>query len=145
MKAPTFLLFAIIWASPLSAQPASNPAAAPARNWEMGIFSKEGFRSMILRGSEVRLAAADRYDVVDLSITVFAGNANPRVDIILLSPAATFLSRENRATGNKAVRLIRDDMEITGEQWTYVHAEQKVTIQKNSRVVFHAALPDLIR
>ena len=145
MKPLATLLLAAILASPLSAQSGGNPAAAPARNWEMGTFTKEGFRSMILRGSEVRLTAADRYDVVDLSITIFAGGANPRVDIVLLSPAATFLSRENRAMGNKAVRLIRDDMEITGEQWTYVHAEQKVTIQKNSRVVFHAALPDLIR
>ncbi|MEO7412740.1 MAG: hypothetical protein ABIZ81_05225, partial [Opitutaceae bacterium] len=123
----------------------TDPAAAPAQNWEMKIFSKEGFRSMILRGSEVRLAAANRYQVVDLSITIFSGKADARVDSILLSPAATFLARENRATGDKAVRLIRDDMEITGEQWTYVHAEQKVTIQKNSRVIFHAALPDLIR
>jgi hypothetical protein len=145
VKALTLFLVALSLGSALPAQTGGNPAAAPARNWEMGIFSKEGFRSMILRGSEVRLAAADRYDVVDLSITIFAGKANPRVDVVLLSPAATFLARENRAMGNKAVRLIRDDMEITGEQWTYVHAEQKVTIQKNSRVVFHAALPDLIR
>ena len=145
MKALTLFFVALSLGSSLSAQTGSNPATAPARNWELPRFSKEGFRSMIIRGSEARLAATDRYDVVDLSITIFAGGANPRVDIILLSPAATFLSRENRAMGNKAVRLIRDDMEITGEQWTYVHAEQKVTIQKNSRVVFHAALPDLIR
>jgi hypothetical protein len=70
------------------------------------------------------------------------------VDSILLSPSATFIApnnREYRASGTKSVRLIRDDMEITGEQWTYVHALKKVTIQKNSRVVFHTPLPDLIQ
>jgi hypothetical protein len=141
----SFLLLAALVAPPTRAQIGSNPAGAPAENWEMKIFTKEGFRSMILRGTEVRMTAANRYDVLDLSITIFSGEADARVDNILLSPAATFFAKENRASGEKAVRLIRDDMEITGEQWTYVHAQRKVTIQKNSRVVFHAALPDLIQ
>jgi hypothetical protein len=118
---------------------------APAENWEMKVFTREGYRSMILRGSEVRLGAANRYDVTDLNITIFSGRADAQVDSILLSPSARFLAKENRAHGDKSVRLIREDMEITGELWTYVHAEQKVTIQKNSRGVFHSPLPDLLQ
>ena len=140
-----FAFIAALLASPLLAQVGSNPAGAPAQNWEMTIFTKEGPRSMVLRGTEVRLIGANRYDVVDLSITIFSGQADARVETILLSPAASFLAKENRASGDKAVRLIREDMEITGEKWTYVHAQRKVTIQKNSRVVFHAALPDLLQ
>lgn len=131
--------------APVSAQIVSNSGSAPAENWEMKVFTKEGYRSMILRGTEVRLAALNRYDVVDLSITVFSGTAAAHVDSILLSPSASFFSREDRARGDRAVRLIREDMEITGENWTYVHAERKVTIQTKTRVVFHAALPDLLQ
>lgn len=145
MKILSFIPFLLLAASPSPAQLGNSPAGAPAENWEMKIFTKEGFRSMILRGTEVRLAAANRYDVLDLSITIFSGRADAHVDSILLSPAASFLAKENRASGDKAVRLIRDDMEITGEQWTYLHAERKVTIRKNTRVVFHAALPDLLQ
>lgn len=140
-----FLLLAALGSSPLRAQIGNSPAGAPAENWETKIFTKEGFRSMILRGTEVRLAVANRYDVLDLSITIFSGHADARVDSILLSPAASYFAKDHRASGDKAVRLIRDDMEITGEQWTYLHAQRKVTIQKNSRVVFHASLPDLLQ
>jgi hypothetical protein len=131
--------------SPSASQISDNPSSAPAANWEMKVFTKEGFRSMILRGGEVRVAAANRYEVVDFNVTMFSGKADAQVESILLSPAATFFARENQASGEKSVRLIRDDVEITGEQWTYSHAQEKVTIQKNTRVVFHAALPDLIR
>jgi hypothetical protein len=135
------------------AQTPVGSTGAPAQNWEMKIFTPEGYRSMILRGTEVRVASANRFDVVDLNITTFAGGADSKVDTIVLSPAASFFAKENRANGNKSVRLIRDDMEIFGEQWTCLlfpatqstGAQYKVSIQKNNRVVFHAALPDLLR
>lgn len=139
-------LFALIAGGTLAfAQAPVGSEGAPAENWEMKIFTKEGYRSMILRGTEVRLGSVHRYDVVDLSITTFASGPASRVESILLSPAASFFSKDNRALGDKSVRLIRDDMEITGEQWTYLHAQRKVSIQKNTHVVFHAQLPDLLR
>jgi hypothetical protein len=144
VKTLLLVLFAL-GGSSLFAQMPTGKEGAPAQNWEMKIFTKEGYRSMILRGTEVRLGTANRYDVIDLSITVFTGGADARIDSILLSPSANFFAKENRASGNQTMRLIRDDMEITGERWTYVHAQQKVTIQQNTRVVFHAKLPDLLR
>lgn len=130
---------------PLPAQKPAPIEAAPAQNWEMKVFTKEGYRSMIVRGSEVRMAGTNRYDVVDLNITTFTAAQDARVDSILLSPSASFFAKEQRASGEKSVRLIRDDMEITGERWTCLYAERKVSIQQNSRVVFHAALPDILR
>jgi hypothetical protein len=138
-------LTALFLSTPARAQMTADSASAPAQNWEMKIFTKEGYRSMILRGTEARRASATRYDVVDLNITVLTGGPEAKVDSILLSPLASFLPNENQARGEKSVRLIRDDMEVTGEQWAYFHAEKKVTIQKNTHVVFHAALPDLLR
>ncbi|HEX2852521.1 MAG TPA: hypothetical protein VHO24_04725 [Opitutaceae bacterium] len=154
IKRPVTLCVFLLLSSALAlAQKTIGSSGAPAENWEMKIFTKEGYRSMILRGTEVRVAGANRYDVVDLSITNFSGDQASRVDSILLSPAASFFAKENRAQGDKSVRLIRDDMEIAGEQWTFHHfpptatngAHQKVSIQRNTRVVFHAALPDLLR
>jgi len=142
------LALALPVGSPSASDVSNNPSSAPAKNWEMSVFTKEGPRSMILRGSEARLGGSNRYDVTDISITIFSGKADAHVDSILLSPSATFVAgnnRDYRASGEKSVRLIREDMEITGEQWTYLHAERKVTIQKNSRVVFHTPLPDLIQ
>jgi hypothetical protein len=120
-------------------------ASAPAVNWVLPIFTdREGYRSMTLRGSEVR-PVGRTIAVTDLSITIFSGDAASTVDSILLSPAAVFLPRENRAQGDKSVRLIRDDIEVRGVGWTYDHTTKKVTLQQNVRVVFQAQLKDILK
>ena len=122
------------------------PVAVPAKNWVLPLFTaKDGFRTMTLRGSEVRPVGPARIDVTDLSITVFSGDAAAHVETILLSPAAIFLPKEKRATGEKSVRLIRDDIEVTGEGWTYDHLGKKVSLARNVRVVFRAQLNDILK
>jgi hypothetical protein len=43
------------------------------------------------------------------------------------------------------VRLVRDDIEVTGVGWTYIYNEKKVLISRHAHVVFHSALPDLLK
>jgi hypothetical protein len=126
--------------------PAPTPIApAPAVNWVLPIFTdKEGYRSMTLRGSEVRPVGRS-IAVTDLSITIFSGDATPHVDSMLLSPAAVFLPKENRASGDKSVRFIRDDIEVTGIGWTYDHTSKKVSLQQKVRVTFRAQLNDILK
>ena len=126
--------------------PSPAPVAVPAKNWILPLFTaKEGFRSMTLRGSEVRPAGPARIDVTDLSITVFSGDAATTVETMLLSPAAIFLPKEKRASGEKSVRLIRDDIEVTGEGWTYDHDGKKISLARHVRVVFRAQLNDILK
>lgn len=118
---------------------------APALNWVLPIFTdKEGYRSMTLRGSEVRPFRGG-VTVTDLSITIFSGDATPVVDSMLLSPVARFLPKEIRASGDKTVRFIRDDIEVTGVGWTYDHAAKKISLQQNVRVTFSAQLNDILK
>lgn len=133
--------------APSPAVPAAPaPVAVPAKNWILPLFTaKDGFRTMTLRGSEVRPLGPARIDVTDLSITVFSGDAAAHVETILLSPAAIFLPKEKRATGEKSVRLIRDDVEVTGEGWTYDHPGKKISLARNVRVVFRAQLNDILK
>ncbi len=120
-------------------------ALPPAINWVLPIFTdKEGYRSMTLRGSEVR-PVGRTIAVTDLNITIFSGDAATTVDSILLSPSAVFLPKENRARGDKSVRFIRDDFEVTGVGWTYDHATKKVSLQQNVRVTFRAQLNDILK
>jgi hypothetical protein len=126
------------------------PSGVPAKNFEMKIFTAEGPLSMIVRGSEVAQRGPNRLDFVDLNITSFNGQPDQRVDSILLAPTASFFPKENRASGEDSVRVIRMrtdkevDMELTGEKWTYLYASRKVTIQKKTHVVYHAELPNLL-
>ena len=118
---------------------------APAVNWVLPIFTdKEGYRSMTLRGSEVR-PSKKSIAVTDLSITIFSGDADAKVDSILLSREANFVPKENRASGEKAVRYIRGDIEVTGTGWTYDHTAKKVSLRENVRVTFSSQLNDILK
>lgn len=121
-------------------------AGAPATNWVLPIFTdKEGYRSLTARGSEVRQFAKDSITVTDLSITVFSGDAAARVETIFLSPLATFFPKDNRASGEKQVRVVRDDLEATGTRWSYDHARKRVTLEGDVRIVFNAEVKDLLK
>jgi hypothetical protein len=138
------LLFLFLVAPILHASDAAL-TTGPAKNWALPLFTPEGFRSMTLRGAEVYTVGSDRIDITNMNIAVFSGNAAARIDTILLSPAASFFPRENRASGDKSVRLIRDDLDVTGERWTYDYNQKKVSIRKSVRVVFRAQLNDILR
>jgi hypothetical protein len=130
------------WFSPAPAQDIA--VAPPARNWTLPLFTPEGFRQMTLRGDEVRPVSSDRIDISGMNVTVFSGTAENRIDSVLLSPQASFLINEKIASGQKTVRLIRDDIDVTGEVWTYSYNEKKVLISKHAHVVFRSAMPDIL-
>jgi hypothetical protein len=119
--------------------------APPARNWTLPLFTKEGFRQMTLRGDEVRPISSDRVDISGMLVTVFSGDMQAKVDSVLSSPEATFMINARVAHGDHSVRLVRDDVEVTGDGWTYYYNEKKVLIARNAHVVFHAAMPDILK
>jgi hypothetical protein len=129
-----------------AAAPSASGLGVPAKNWVLPLFTpKEGFRNMTLRGTEVRPVSSTRIDVTDLNITIFSGDAAAHVDTMLLSPVASFFPKDQRATGEKSVRLIRDDIEVTGEGWVYEHTSKKVSLARHVRVVFSAQLNDILK
>jgi hypothetical protein len=117
----------------------------PARNWTLPLFTKEGFREMTIRGDEVHPMSSDRIDIRGMNITVFSGHPDARVDSVLLSTECSFLITEKIARGDHTVRLVRDDIEVTGDVWSYNYNEKKVLISKRAHVVFHSALPDILK
>lgn len=141
--ASAFLAVAAIVVPLRAAEP---PPGAPAKNWVLPLFTdKEGFRSMTLRGSEARAVGSDRVEVVDLSITVFSGDATAHVDTMLLSPQASFFQADKQARGGQSVRVIRDDLEAVGTRWVYDHGQKRVSLDGGVRIVFQAELKDLLK
>jgi hypothetical protein len=119
--------------------------APPARNWVLPLFTKEGYRQMTLRGDEVRPVSNDQVDISGMTVTVFSGDARAKVDSFLSSPVATFMINEKVASGPGSVRLVRDDVAVTGSGWTYYYDQRKVLIARDVHVVFHAAMPDMLK
>jgi hypothetical protein len=128
-------------------RPPPQVVSAPAKNWVWPRFTKEGFRWMTLRGTEVREISPTQIDIVDLNITVYSRDAAAQIESIILSPAASYFTRENRVSGAQSVRMIdyQHAMEVTGEQWTVELDTKKISIGHNGRVVIHSALPDLLK
>lgn len=125
---------------------AGGPAPlAPALNWVAPLFTKDNHRSMTLRGAKASFPTTSEVEVVDLNLMVFSGDALNRVETILLSPAATFLPRQNLARGDAGVRVIRDDLEAAGLHWTYDHAQKKVSLHGRVRIVFNAEINGLLK
>lgn len=119
---------------------------APAINWVLPLFTdKEGYRSLIARGSQVTEISSETIAVTDMSLTIFSGDAKARVDTVFLSPVANFFAREQRASGDRTVRILRDDMEASGQRWSYDHERKHVTLEGEVRIVFNAELKDLLK
>lgn len=119
--------------------------ATPARNFSLPAFTPEGHRSFLLRASTANFVGPKEIELHDANLTVFQGDAANTVETVILAAVAHFSTALTIASGPGAMRLIRDDMEVTGDDWRYDHARQTVFIAKNVRVIFHAALPDLIQ
>ncbi len=121
------------------------PSAAPAHQWVLPVFSdREGHRLMTLRGAEVR-PAGEVIVIRDLMVTVFSGDASAKVDSILMSPAAEFRPGRNVVSGDRSVRFLQDDVEVTGGRWTFDQAAKKVSLRENVRVTFKGSLNDILR
>jgi hypothetical protein len=117
----------------------------PALGWVFPLFTDAGYHLYTLRGSSARNVRADEIEVTGFSAVVFSGDATEHVDTVLLSPQATFFPKSNRATGDGPVRLIRDDVEVTGVGWTYDHAAKRVSLAHHVRVTFPAQLNDILK
>jgi hypothetical protein len=123
-------------------------ANAPVKNFRLPSFNAQGHRTHLLRGSEARYISTTQIDVVNLHYSQFRGDGSTDTANILLAPSASvFLQERARyiVRGGESMRLINDDFEATGEQWTYDHEAQKLTLGRNVRVVFHQPLQDILK
>jgi len=132
-------------AAPVPTPTPNGPLAPPAHDWILPLFTREGYRELTAKGSEVQPLTADQLEVKMMTVTTFVGGANPKVDAVITSPTATFFIDEKTARGDHAVRLVRDDMTVDGEGWTYDYNQKTVLIFHHVHVVFHSALPDLLK
>ena len=120
------------------------PLNSPVESFRLPTFTKEGHRSMLLIGSQA-LVGTNQVEMREMTLTLFTGDETNTVETVILSPLATIQLDREQVQGNSAVRVIRDDIEITGQDWSYDHALKKVSIARNARIVFQAQLPNLLK
>lgn len=140
----TLPLFVLLVGACSLAGAESGTSRTPVSNFKLPTFTKDGHRSMLLQGTEA-VVGARRVELTGLNLSLFAGDASNQVETIILSPTAVADLEQDVISGPGVVRFIRDDLEITGTEWRYDHRGKKVSITRNSRVVFQAQMPDILK
>ena len=145
-RALSFLIFALSPLLALAADPGVT-ANAPVTNFKLPILNDAGYRSSLLRGSEARYISASQIDLIGMQYTTFIGDGTNELDSTLLAPTATVFFDHNKVKvhGEDSVRLIRKNVDVTGERWTYDHDQKRILIEQNVRVVFQIELHDILK
>lgn len=133
-------------ASTGSAQVATRVASdAPIVNFRLPTFTADGHREWLVRGSEARTTDGRAVDVRELSLTIFRGDASERIDTMILSPLARVLPDEQTVAGPGAIRVIDEEYEAGGADWSYDHRAKRISIRKDVRVAFRSELRNLLQ
>jgi LPS export ABC transporter protein LptC len=117
----------------------------PVINFRLPMFTPEGYRAWLVRGTEARFTARNQIDLTGLTLTIFTGQADDRIETMILSPSARVQPDEQVVTGDGTIRVINDQFEASGTGWRFVHKEKKVSIRRNVRVTFRAEFKDLLK
>ncbi|MDD3180296.1 MAG: hypothetical protein PHQ04_08085 [Opitutaceae bacterium] len=133
---------------PVAAAAPTPPAlSAPIENFRIHVFSNDGYRLWVLRGSTIHPLGDDQFEVKDLELTAFSGDARNQVESVLLSPAAQVDTANRLASGEGTIRIIHytENLEGTGTGWSYHQRQKRVSLKKNVSVTFRAELKDLLK
>lgn len=120
----------------------------PVVNFRLPWFNGDGYRTWMVRGSEARYANENRIGIKDLTLTIFSGQPDEKVDTLILSPnAVVHLADPESAVvaGPTTIRVISDQFEASGQDWSYARKDKKVSIGKNVRVTFQAEFKDFLK
>jgi hypothetical protein len=117
----------------------------PVVNFRLPMFNAEGYRAWLVRGSEARYGTGDEIGITELSLSIFSGKADEKVDTLILSPSAVVRRADSVVTGASTIRVISDQFEATGTDWSYAHKDKKVSIAKHVRVSFRAEFKDFLK
>jgi hypothetical protein len=143
----------LLLSSALTAAESGVAASAPVINFKLPVLNEQGIRTSLLRGSEARYISSTQIDLVGMQYTTFIENTTNEVDTTLLAPTASVLIDNEKVLvrGNENVRLIRNNVDVTGEQWAYEQSgkkgstPKKIVIERNVRVVFQIELKNILK
>jgi len=129
-----------------AAPPPADEGAGPAGvNFSLPVFAEDGSRTLWLRAASARPVGTNRIDVADMNLTLYRDDGSNTVDTILLASNATFRTDTEVASGSGGVRLIRNDFEASGDNWTYDHRAESALLEDNVKVTFNAQIGDILK
>lgn len=138
-----FLL--LITAGIVFAQNARVSTSAPVKDYSISFFSDAGYHKMRVEGGSADLKNRNEIRLENMVLTLFSGQADRTVESVLMAPVALLQPETELVNGPEAVRLIRDDLELFGEDWSYDHRGRKIHLRRNAKIIFNANLADYLK
>jgi hypothetical protein len=138
----------LLWLTPVAAALGAGPQFSsdqPVINFRLPAFNAAGYRTFMVRGSEARYATENRIGIKELTLTIFTGRPDEKIDTLILAPNAVVLPAEEVVTGSSSIRVINDQFEATGTDWSYSRKDKKISIAKHVRVTFNAEFKDFLK
>ncbi len=150
--ARVFLALLFLLALPLAAAPGKNILANnPIKNPSYPGFNDAGRRTYLIAGDQAIIVSLSplQTDIRGLRFTQYPGDGTAIVQASIDAPSASVffdeIRQSPRITGRDSVRLIREnEIDATGEDWSYDHARQKLNINKNARIIYKAPLKNIL-
>lgn len=118
---------------------------APIKDFRLPAFDKDGKRTTFIRADEALIVSPTQIDAKNMHFTLFTKDGSGAFDTVVLAPSATLLTDKKFISGQESVRLLRSDVEVTGEQWSFDQPGQRVIINKNAKVIFQEELKSVIK
>ena len=142
-------LFAIL---PANAATQAIRATAPVKNFRLPLFDEQNRLSLHVTAAEAHIIDNTRIDITDIRLAQYeypkdadpALRLSPQQTGTLTSATATVRIDQQVIGGPDTVTLLREDLEVSGKQWTYSHKDQKVILNDDAKVIFNAPLPDVL-
>ena len=127
---------------------ASSLPTAPVKKFRLPTFNAEGFRTGFLTGEEALIVSAGQIDIKEMHLSTFSGDEAGTLETTLLAPVATVRVQEReqiRVEGKQSVRLVRPEVDATGQDWEYDHQNKRLLIRSDVHVVYRAVLKDFLK
>ena len=105
-------------------------------------YDEQGVLKTLITGDSARVTAADVFDIRNLRIEMMKDGT---VETRVTAARCLFDRTSNEITSDAGVRIVRGDIVITGEGFSWSAAPSRFRIERNARVVLRNVKPDTLR
>lgn len=105
-------------------------------------YDNEGNLKTLITGDSATAQSPTVFDIRNLKIETYKDGA---VDTRVTAPQCRFDRRALQATSEDSVRVVRGDLVITGEGFTWNGSPPSFRIERNVRLVLRNVRPEILR
>ncbi len=103
-------------------------------------YNADSYREWTLSGEEGIYKEDNRFEVTNMKLSIFSGDAEQNLDTVIESSSAVFDLTGNRATSDAPIHISSATFEIQGEGWSWDGAKGRVVIEKSVTIRFSQKL-----